>query len=101
MNPRLPCVCLAFLALTSTALGVEPAGFDTAVQPFFKTYCLRCHDAKLQKGDFRLDTLARDFTNPAIAQRWGEIVFRLNSAEMPPKKELQPKVEELGKVVEW
>ena len=75
--------------------------FDQSVQPFFQTYCLRCHDAKKQEGEFRLDTLSRDFADLALAQRWGEIVFRMNSGEMPPKKEPQPKPEELGRAVDW
>src|SRR5439155_15870366 len=80
---------------------VETAVFDAAVQPFFKTYCLRCHNDKVHKGDFRLDNLARDFTNQAVAQRWGELLFRINAGEMPPKKESQPKAEELGQVGDW
>ncbi len=75
--------------------------FDKDVQPFFQTYCLRCHDAKKQEGKFRLDTLSRDFADQAVAQRWGEVVFRLNSGEMPPKKEPQPKPQELGQAVDW
>src|SRR5471030_2418412 len=78
-----------------------PAAFDATVQPFFKTYCLRCHDDKLHKGDFRLDTLSRDFTNQPVAQRWGEVLFRLNAGEMPPKKEPQPKAKELGQITDW
>ena len=101
MNLRLLFVSLALLALTSTALAGEPTAYEQQVLPFFKTYCLRCHDDKQQKGKFRLDTLALDFTNQTIAQRWGEVVFRLNAGEMPPKKEPQPKAAELGKVVEW
>ena len=101
MNLRLFFVCLTFLSLTTTALATEPAGYEKQVLPFFKTYCLRCHDDKQQKGKFRLDTLQRDFANQTIAQRWGEVVFRLNAGEMPPKKEAQPKADELGKVVEW
>ena len=69
--------------------------------PFFKSHCLRCHDDKQQKGEFRLDTLARDFGTQQTAERWAEVLFRINSGEMPPKKELQPKAEELGKVAEW
>jgi hypothetical protein len=79
----------------------EPADFAKQVQPFFEKYCLRCHNDKQQKGKFRLDTLPREFTDQGIAQRWGEVVFRLNAGEMPPRKEPQPKAEELGKVVEW
>ena len=72
-----------------------------SVTTFFKTYCLRCHDAQKQEGNFRLDTLPREFVDQATAQRWGEVVFRMNSGEMPPKKEPQPKAEELGSVVDW
>ena len=77
------------------------AGYEQIVQPFFQAYCLRCHDAQKQEGEFRLDTLSRDFTDQAIAQRWGEVVFRVNSGEMPPKREPQPKPQELGMAVEW
>ena len=74
-----------FLALLTTVLSVfagkcfaaEPVGFDQQVQPFFKTYCLRCHDAQKQEGKFRLDTLPREFVDQAAAQRWGEVVFRM------------------------
>ena len=79
----------------------EPAAFDAAVQPFLKTYCLRCHDAQKQEGKFQFDTLPRDFAEQSVAQKWGEVMFRLNSGEMPPKKEPQPKPEELGRVVDW
>jgi hypothetical protein len=91
MNLRFPVVCVALLSLTSTVLATEPAGYEQQVLPFFKTYCLHCHDDKQQKGKFRLDTLARDFTDQTIAQRWGEVVFRLNAGEMPPKKEAAAK----------
>ena len=95
------CLAAAFRCASPSA-GCRAAALRCApVQPFFKTYCLRCHDEKKQKGEFRLDTLPRDFTDQAIAQRWGEVVFRMNSGEMPPKKEPQPKPEELGKVVDW
>ncbi|MFN0018710.1 MAG: DUF1592 domain-containing protein [Pirellulaceae bacterium] len=77
------------------------AGFDQAVQPFLQTYCLRCHNAQKQEGELRLDTLSRDFVDQTLAQRWGEVVFRMNAGEMPPKKEPQPKPEELGRAVDW
>lgn len=80
---------------------VESAAFDATVHPFFKTYCLRCHNDKVHKGEFRLDNLSREFTNQAVAQRWGELLFRINSGEMPPKKEPQPKAKDLGQVADW
>jgi hypothetical protein len=82
----------------STAISAD---FDAAVQPFFQTYCLRCHNEQKQEGEFRLDTLPREFTEENAAQRWAEVVFRLNSGEMPPKKELQPKPQDLGAAVDW
>lgn len=84
-----------------TAADAVPAEFDRAVQPFFQKYCLRCHNAQRQEGEFRLDTLSRDFADPASAQRWGEVVFRMNAGEMPPKKEPQPASQELGAAVDW
>jgi hypothetical protein len=84
-----------------TRLTAQADDYDEAVVPFFRTYCLRCHDTSKQEGKFRLDSLPRAFADQAIAQRWGEVVFRMNSGEMPPKKEPQPKPQELGRVVDW
>ena len=94
-------VTLTLLAATLTANAAEPAGFAETVLPFFKAHCLRCHDDTQQKGDFRLDTLSRDFGDQAVAQRWAEALFRMTAGEMPPKKEKQPTAEALGKAAEW
>ena len=94
-------------ALTTACLMLFQASYvhaedaDKAVQPFFAKYCSRCHDAKKQEGKFRLDTLSRDFADMLIAQRWGEVLFRVNSGEMPPKDEPQPTQAELGDVADW
>lgn len=98
----LPLICL-ILAIqpTANASDTSAVSFEQTVQPFFQTYCLRCHNAQKQEGDFRLDTLSRDFADQATAQRWAEVVFRMNSGEMPPKKEPQPKPQELGQAVDW
>lgn len=84
-----------------SARAAEPDGYEAVALPFFRAHCLRCHDGKQQKGEFRLDTLSRDFGSQQTAERWAEVLFRINSGEMPPKKEPQPKAEELGKVAEW
>src|SRR5258705_395713 len=44
--------------------------FERIVKPFLAAHCVRCHGEEKQKGDLRLDTLARDFSNPAVAGRW-------------------------------
>lgn len=87
--------------LAGSSLAAEPAGFDDAVGPFFQKYCLRCHNDRKQEGEFRLDTLSRDFADAATAERWDEVIFRLNAGEMPPEDEQPPPSEELGRVVDW
>lgn len=89
------------LLLLGTAAGQGAERFEQRVQPFFAKYCLRCHNAEEQGGDFRLDLLKRDFADMTIAQRWGEVLFRINAGEMPPADELQPSPEELGEVAQW
>ena len=92
---------LSTVAVSSPARADVPADFDRAVGPFLAEHCARCHDAKVQKGEFRLDTLARDFDSPATAQHWAEIMGRISSGEMPPKKEPRPDAARAAPVVEW
>ena len=102
MMKYIPSVGLFLLTIASTSHAAEEsAAFDSVVQPFFKTYCLRCHDEQKQEGEFRLDALPREFADQKMAERWAEVVFRINAGEMPPEKEPQPTPEELGKVVDW
>jgi hypothetical protein len=89
---------LIFLASGAVA---APPDFEQAMVPFFKKHCLACHDGEKQKGDFRLDNLSRDFADPLAAQHWAEVVFRMNSGEMPPEDEPQPSAAELGRAVDW
>ena len=89
------------LLQTESAVAEESTGFRVAVQPFFTKYCSRCHDAKKQEGGFRLDTLTGDFSDRMVAHRWGEVLFRVNSGEMPPKGERQPSFAELGALADW
>lgn len=70
------------------------------LEAFFKTHCLRCHNSEKRKGRFRLDNLSRDFDDPQVAEKWGEVVFRINAGEMPPPKEPQPSAAEIRTAVE-
>jgi len=78
-----------------------PVDFVEDVKPFLEGHCVNCHGEKKQKGDLRLDTLERDFGKPGVAGRWAEIMDRINSGEMPPKKLPRPKAEEVARVSEW
>ncbi len=92
---KIGAVCLAgFVACAAFAA-------EAPTIAFFAEHCVRCHGAKQQKGEFRVDTLGTNFTDLTAAERWAEVMFRINSGEMPPKKEPQPKASELGKVVDW
>lgn len=89
----------AFLTLvvivgrTDVVLGREPT------EAFLQKHCLRCHGPEKSKGELRLDQLSRDFQSGRDAQRWAEIIERINSGEMPPKNEPQPRQDEIATFV--
>jgi len=92
-------VCFALSA--REAVAAPAAALDPKVRSYFQQHCLKCHDAKVQKGDFRIDNLSPKvgFEN---TPQWLEIMERINSGEMPPKKEKKrPTAEESARVVEW
>ncbi|HEX3133916.1 MAG TPA: DUF1592 domain-containing protein [Planctomycetota bacterium] len=97
--------CLMTGGLLALALAGQAADasseFERTVKPFLAAHCTDCHGEKKQKGDFRIDTLARDFVNPAVAGHWAEMMDRMNSGDMPPKKEARPKPEEIARVADW
>jgi mono/diheme cytochrome c family protein len=92
--------CLAGLPFTATHRG-EAATDASGLKPFLAEHCLRCHGEKKQKGNFRIDTLPRDFASPLAAGHWGEVMSRISSGEMPPDDEPKPKPEEAARAVEW
>jgi mono/diheme cytochrome c family protein len=75
--------------------------FAKVVQPFLTQHCDRCHNADKQKGEFRVDTLSRDFASGASAHHWAEVMGKISAGEMPPKKEPQPNAAEAARVVDW
>ncbi len=95
---RTALVLASFCASARIATGEVMA--DQTLGPFFESHCVRCHGRTTQKGRFRLDTLAVDFADAQVAEKWNEVVFRINAGEMPPPKEPQPSAEEIGRIVE-
>lgn len=83
----------------ATAANAQPA-LDRTSLDFIKSHCVRCHNDETQKGNFRLDNLSTDFSDPQVAEKWSEVVFRINAGEMPPTKEPQPTAKELGRMAE-
>jgi hypothetical protein len=86
------------------AHGILLAGVEQLAAPvgsYLETHCLRCHDEDVQKGDFRLDTLSTEVGKKDTPQ-WLEVMSRISSGEMPPKKEKQqPSATQSAAVVEW
>ena len=97
MLTRIVLSLVAFALVLQPAKAADPLGADA--QEFIKSHCIKCHDARKQKGKFRLDNLSADFTDPQVAEKWNEVVFRINAAEMPPEDEPQPSAEEIGRMV--
>ncbi len=89
------------LATSFSAIAAEKLSLDPKVLSYMETHCLKCHDGDVQKGDFRIDTLSPKVGHENTPQ-WLEIMERINSGEMPPKKEkVKPTAEASAQVVEW
>jgi hypothetical protein len=95
---KLP-LLLSLLLLTIATQAAAPSRAE--IEPFLRDYCLRCHNAEKKKGDLRLDNLSADFNDLLVAQKWDEVMLRINSGEMPPKDEKQPPAAAVSKVADW
>ena len=60
-------------------------------EAFVEQHCLRCHGPEKEKGELRIDRLSRDFKLGADTHHWAEMMEQVNSGEMPPKKDKEPK----------
>jgi len=94
-------IFLAKFSLTAEEPAGAAASFESVLKPFFADHCVACHGEKKQKGDFRIDTLPRDFASKLAAAHWGDVMHRISSGEMPPEKEPQPKPDEAARAVDW
>ena len=83
----------AGLAFTGAVGAAEP------FEAFLGKHCIRCHGPEKQKGELRIDQLARDFKLGTDSHRWAEAMEKVNSGEMPPKKEKQPTQAEIAAFV--
>ncbi|MBC7821330.1 MAG: DUF1592 domain-containing protein [Planctomycetaceae bacterium] len=89
-------LCLALtagLGLSGAVRGAEP------FEAFLEKHCIRCHGPKKEEGDIRIDRLSRDFKAGRDSHHWAEALDKVNSGEMPPKKEPQPTQAEISAFV--
>ncbi len=82
----------------SPLAGAEPVSSDA--RAFLSSHCVRCHGEDVQEGEFRVDRLGADFSSVMEAQRWVEVLTRINAGEMPPAGEPQPSEEEITAVAD-
>lgn len=98
----LPAVlCLVVFSPLAEVFAQETAEFKTAVRPFLKTYCAKCHGEKQQKGDRRFDVLDGNITGDNALADYQDILDQLNLSEMPPPEERQPSTEQRRAVIAW
>ena len=93
--------CFAVLLLPLPARAAESGATQAGAEQFLRQHCVRCHDASVQEGQFRIDTLDRSFAGQAVAERWAEVMTRINAGEMPPEEKPRPNADEIAGVVEW
>lgn len=67
----------------------------TTIQPLVQRYCVRCHGAKTQKGDLRLDRLAE-----LEAETFETVYDQLADGLMPPDDQRQPASAERKKLMQ-
>ena len=86
-------ILLALLIAPPNVRAAEP------YEAFLGKHCVRCHGAEKMKGELRVDRLSRDFKAGTDAQRWAEVVEKINGGEMPPKNEPKPTQDEIAAFV--
>ena len=91
--------CAAALVCCASSLLANERSADLLGQ-FTANYCAECHGEDDPEGDFRLDTLKLKLTDRENIGDWQEVLDRLETVEMPPKKAEQPTKEERTAIVD-
>ncbi len=92
---------LITLSLLAFALSAQAAELPKATSDFIEKHCIDCHDAGTARAGFRIDQLTADFTAGNNAGLWHEVMNKINSGEMPPKKKPRPDAKEAFAVASW
>ena len=71
------------LLLTQVALASEA---PHPIATFTQEYCYECHDAKKEKGDFRIDTLPWDLTHKDHREQWDLVFEYVAEGDMPEEE---------------
>ncbi|MSU65504.1 MAG: DUF1592 domain-containing protein [Opitutus sp.] len=78
------------------------AQFSGKVQPFLETYCVNCHGSDEPEAEMDLSAYPSMTALLQDGQRWGLLLERLKTEEMPPTKaKRHPSVTERSAIVDW
>lgn len=83
------------------AQSAKTEGYVKSVESFFEQHCYDCHDDETQKSGLNLLAVTPDMNGHAQVLQWTDIVDRIESGEMPPKKKKRPEPSEISKMMEW
>src|SRR6188508_1173132 len=89
------------LLLLSGGHVMAVAELPKSASTFIESHCVDCHDADTARAGFRIDLLTADFTAGNNAGLWKEVMDKINSGEMPPKKKPRPDAKEAFAVASW
>tara|TARA_R110002072_G_scaffold302615_1_gene486839 strand:- start:121713 stop:124142 length:2430 start_codon:yes stop_codon:yes gene_type:complete len=71
--------------LTLCLCGLVRADQPDGVTTFTREFCVDCHGAGKQKGEFRIDTLAWKLTDSESREKWELVRDYVTKRDMPPK----------------
>jgi hypothetical protein len=74
---------------------------DVLAKSFFAPHCQACHTGQEPKGEFRLESLANDFSDKANRERGLAVLGQLKSGAMPPKEKPRPPARDVEALTEW
>lgn len=73
-------------ALALCLCGIVRAGQPDVVTNFTREFCIKCHGADAQKGDFRIDRLSWNLAENKTREQWKLVSDYVSEGDMPPKK---------------
>src|SRR5260370_3265707 len=81
---------LVILGVLPWACLASNSSFEKMVQPFLKTNCFLCHNAKMKVGGLSLDGYTN--TRAALQNRevWEKVIQKLRTGQIPPKGQRSP-----------
>ena len=92
---------VATTLLLSSAVSAADKQDLATVRQFLSKNCLACHGKNKQEDKRRFDTLEPDFSSPATAGTWHEILDQLRSGRMPPRDRPRPDAAATRTTINW